>query len=231
VIAVTLCWYREPLAALDRCVRSLAGVTDLLIALDGRWRGFADDAPAESPADESDTIQKAAAGIGLDVVIVAPSRKPITQAPAPWESQVAKRAQACLIATELGADYAFVIDGDEWIEASPEFRGHVQEDLVYSVLYINAQNGHVRDGGRAIRRIYSTAHGLTVDRAHNGYRTLDDPSRWLHGNGRHVDLVEPVDLSHFITLFHDSSGRDEERSQARDIYRSKRRREQLEVWV
>ena len=63
-IAAALAWYDEPPAFLDRCARSLAGVVDELVALDGAWRLQPDGQPY-SPYEQVDSLRAACADVGL----------------------------------------------------------------------------------------------------------------------------------------------------------------------
>jgi hypothetical protein len=50
-IVAALAWYREPPEFLDRLVRSLAGLVDVLVALDGAWALFPDAEPHSTLAE------------------------------------------------------------------------------------------------------------------------------------------------------------------------------------
>jgi len=87
-------------------------------------------------------------------------------------------------AAELG-DWLFVIDGDEWIhDAKPVVLEDTLDATSCDVGYVRCTNktGNENiDTPQMIRRLYRASTGVTVDTAHNGYRTAD--GRWLHGDG------------------------------------------------
>ncbi len=230
----TLSWYGEPVEFLDRCVRSLAGVVAHLLALDGRWQHFGDDLPARSPENEWETIREAAQAIGLPCTIVGPNTDAQTGEPVPWKSQVEKRAKMCDIAVALGAEWVFVIDGDEYVSRlMPGLRDALDvtdRDVALVEMIRPPLPGGQSYAGK-IRRFYSCAQGLTIDKAHNGYRTCELKPRWLHGDSAYARLEKPADLSDYLTLTHVHAGRPADREEARRAYRSARRRLLFEEWM
>jgi hypothetical protein len=219
MIVGTLSWYMESPAFLERCIRSLAGIVDGLIAVDGRWQHFNDGGPVLSSDQEVEAIESAAKEIGIDLLLVR--RKEV------WKDQVAKRAFMCEATMALGADWMMVIDGDEYVaQAESGLRDALAEtDKLVAEVGCLTTTASVQ-GTNAIRRIYSTAHGLTVYHWHNGYRTLD--GRWLQGNGAFVPLEPTVDLSAQILLHHEHFNRSPERNDLATAYRRARRELQLE---
>lgn len=227
-IVACLSWYSEQPAMLDRCVRSLAGLADELVAFDGRWQHFDDGAVSPlSDISELDAIERAADAAGLSRLVVRVDEV--------WSSQVAKRAAMCEAALASGADWMLVIDADEFIASADAEKargvlaatdGDLAPRLVAQVRC--AQVNQPKISG-PIRRIYSTRGGLTVERAHMGYRTRD--GRWLHGDHAFVSLEPALDLSSMIFLHHDVLGRDPERKNLRLDYRTERRTRHLESWA
>jgi hypothetical protein len=235
MIIGTLCWFNEPVAFLDRCVRSLGSVVDHLLAVDGRWKHCGDGLPARSPEQEYETIREAAIAIGLPCTIVGPNIDARTGEPVPWQSQVEKRARICDIAVALGADWVLVIDGDEWVMRAGDFRAQLEETDRYVAYVDMIRTTGCRPGDRSqsgrVRRLFYTASGLTVDRAHNGYRTLEEPPRWLQGDSAYVKLEKALDLSKTIALGHAYGARGGEREALRMDFRMRRRDKLLERWA
>lgn len=221
-VTAALAWFEEPKAGLIRTVSSLAGVCDVLVAFDGRWAEF----PGErhlSPGDESATIKRAARQAGVEAVIFKPKQ--------PWASQIAKRASLMTAAAQVG-DWILVIDGDEELQCpSPEdFKAalaHTTSDVARVML--RTVGGGAKQEQRAVRRLYRSSAGVTVETAHNGYRAED--GRWLHGDPAYVQLEEAADLSSLIRLEHDLRSRPTERRNRSLAYRNQRRRLRLEVWA
>lgn len=212
---------------LERCIRSLAGVVDVLVPLDGRWQAFADDLPAASPLEQRELVLDVAADLDGDFLTVhvpTPTR--------PFESQVAKRSHLYGIAAGL-ARWVLVIDADEHVEQVAhgfhDRLAELEDDLV-ALVACRAVNGQTRNAGvHSIPRLFSSAEGLTVDRVHNGVRTTT--GRWLAGDGAHVKPEEPADLSADLVLFHaQGAGRPHERELADRAYRYTRARRHLERW-
>lgn len=221
-VTAVLAWFDESPETLDRCVRSLAGVADRLVALDGPWEHFPHES-ASSPRVQHDAIMSAAAS--LESVTVMPSNRP-------WRSQVAKRAALLELARIVGSDWLLVIDADEHVERCDG--GLLRERLastgrdVCKVGFRTYGAGVKNHRPVAIRRLYRESTGVTVDVAHNGYRTSD--GRWLHGDGRHVRRELADDLSDVIAVAHDRDARSVERQKARVEFIDERRRLKFESW-
>lgn len=217
-IAAALPWYDEPVAWLDRCVRSLEGVADELVALDGRWRHFDDDAPVLSHWSQAAAIARAADAIGLE--------HRVWMGPTVWESQVSKRAALMELAAEIG-DWVLVIDADEWITgALPQ---QLREQLAGTELDVATVRlvRVTRDRPTMqIRRLFRA--GTTVVTAHNGYRYGD---QWLHGDTARVRLAPALNVGHCLELTDASSLRGDARSQSKLAYRRARVLHRLEAWV
>lgn len=210
-IAAALAWYDEPVEFLDRCVRSLEGVVDFVVPLDGRW----DLMPGDdflSPMEQVETINRALRAANLDGIPVRPATE--------FVSQVEKRAELMRDCAVLGADWILVIDADEYIASADtavvrrdlEQTEHVCGDV--GLKHLSGGRGGLR------RRFYRTGTGLRL--VHTGYTFA----------GRDLLPGEPaVDLSPYLTIEHDYRNRGDDRN-ARDIaYREARQRERVEVWV
>lgn len=217
-IVAALPWYDEPVSFLDRCVRSLEGVADELVALDGRWKLFGDDeAPVLSHWTQSHAIAKAADATGLEHAV--------WMGPTVWETQVAKRAALMELASEKG-DWVFVIDADEYVAACDiDALKQQLADTELHVATVTLTNMTTdRPAGR-IRRIYRS--GTTVQTAHNGYRYHD---QWLHGDGIHVKLAPALDTSDVIRLHDRGHERDQQRIDTKRAYSRARQRHRVEAW-
>lgn len=223
-VVAALCWYDEPIRFLVRCIGSLAGVADEVVCYDGAWDFF--DGGTCSDETQWAAIGSAAADAGITATIYAPDTK--------WASQVEKRAALMLDARERGADWIIVIDGDEYVaEKEPSrFRGALFTEVTRDVAMVGAlrlQKGEIWDTKPSpIRRVYRANTGVTVDTAHNGYRTKD--GKWLHGDSVFVPLEPAVDLSAALVLHHEAAHRGAERDARRLEYRRHRRELGLEEW-
>jgi hypothetical protein len=221
-IVACLAWYAEPPAFLHRCVTSLVGICDKIIAYDGAWDLFPHDHHL-SPPGQARAIIEAAEAIGIGYASYKPHEK--------WASQVAKRAALMEDAANYG-DWLFVIDGDEYVADGD---GHGLRKALAETPCDVAQVMCVRTTGceavnipGRIRRLYRASTGVTVEQAHNGYRTAD--GRWLHGDGAHARLEPACDTSGFVTLHHERLNRGEERNRAAMGYRLNRNATQVEAW-
>jgi hypothetical protein len=213
----------EPPAFLTRCVESLRGLAAELVAYDGGWDLFPHAQPESSEA-EGLAIVRAADAIGIGCTVYTPDTS--------WGSQVEKRAALMLEAGETGADWLLVIDGDEWIDWH---QGTTARAVLTTTICDVATIMHQRTTGHPgvntpapIRRIYRASTGVTVDTAHNGYRTMD--GRWLHGDSAAVRLEPPCDVSRFVLLHHERANRGEARNRAALDYRSARLATRAEAW-
>lgn len=221
-IVAALCWYAEPVEFLDRCIRSLDGVADEVVAVDGPWKLFPSTTVWSTPA-ESDAIHLAAEAIGVSARFPRPPRF------SGWDSQVEKRDWMMRYAGKRG-DWILVIDGDEYV-------AHTDPDKVREALASAKPNcvigeveiknlhrggqipGYHPQGGMT-RRLYRT--GTTVDIVHTGY---------FH-NGQPLYRGEStVDLRDHLKLKHDICNRGWLRNDQSIAYREAREREGVEVWV
>lgn len=216
-ICAALCWYDETPDFLTRCVSSLEGLVDSVLAVDGAWELF--DGRAWSPDEQQWAIKTAAfkADIGCEV-IVPPQR---------WRSQVEKRAKA-MAAAGADSDWVFVIDADEYValSADAEVRAALERTdcNTATVTIMNLHLGEVMPGyhprGGLTRRFYRA--GTTVTTVHSGYAF----------DGRDMLRDEPEeDLREFMLVEHDNHNRGNERNAMDRSYREARQREGVEVWV
>lgn len=217
-IVAALPWYDEQPSWLDRCVRSLDGVVDELVAIDGRWDLYDDGAPVLSHFEQEIAVSKAANAIGIECEVWKPARA--------WPSQVAKRAELMRICSEKG-DWIFVIDADEYVahldvERWAEFRA---TDTELDVILVSFHAVYEQMPDRRIRRLYRS--GTTVRTAHNGYWLN---GRWLHGDSAKVKLEPALDLSDVLVLHDESGQRWPERERSAMAYRRARAQQRVEVW-
>jgi hypothetical protein len=217
-----LAWYDESPATLDRCLRSLVGVVDVLVALDGRWELHDDGAPALSPAGQTLALEQAAGETMLPTYLYS--------GPKVWPDQVTKRACLMALASER-ADWILVIDADEYVaecDTDALRRTLANTTLLVATLKHTSLRTADRDRQvtrRGIRRLF--ASGTTVSHAHNGYLW---EGLWLHGDPAHVQLVQAVDLSGCLHMHHDNLNREGQRALARKVYRKERLREKVDIW-
>jgi len=165
-IAAALCWFDEPPETLRRCVSSLAGVADVVVALDGRWKVY--PGPANiSLLEQAEAIHEAAAAIGIPVVDES------CRATQPWPSQIEKRAALMRLAAEHG-HWTFVVDADEYVAeaSSVELRAALQDTAcdVAEVAIAATGRGVFDARPHPRRRIYRSSAAVGLERGHNGYR-------------------------------------------------------------
>lgn len=223
-VAAALCWYREPVAFLDRCVRSLGGVVDELVAIDGAWDGFPHDLPYSTP-EEHDAIANAAIDSGVPYRIVDCDRV--------YRSQVEKRDRLMRLAAENGAEWLVVIDGDEHVvscDAGALRRSLELTDRHVATVRFRPMNqgwpySELPTNETTIRRLYRA--GTRVDVAHNGYRFGGE---WLLGDRAYVRLAPALDTSPLVLVEHDNMNRGAARVAAAREYRAARRARRLESW-
>lgn len=221
-IIAALAWYTEPPAFLHRCIASLAGLCDEIICYDGAWEMFRGG--RESSFDEYVAIKAGAADAAIPYTIYTPSHT--------WGSQVEKRAHLMLEAGETDADWILVIDGDEHLaECDDRAARHAltltDRDVAQVMAVRTTGYDAVNVPGR-IRRLYRATCGVTVETAHNGYRTQD--GRWLHGDSAFVHLEPACDISAHVLMHHERLNRGERRNRAALDYRKARLETGVEAW-
>lgn len=106
IIAAALCWYDEEPRILRRCIMSLAGIADVLVALDGPYADYPTASP-ESPLDQRDAIEGAASDAGIEIVALS----------WPGLTQAAKRTALYREAARR-ADWLLIIDADETLHVN-----------------------------------------------------------------------------------------------------------------
>lgn len=206
-ITAGLCWFDEPCELLDRCVRSLAGVADEVVALDGAWDLFPGAEPGGSGHEQQRAIRVAAKDVGLRALIAAPLFV--------YESQIAKRA-ALMQYARRDSDWVLVVDADDYLEPpAGDVRAALTEtDLDVAEILASYRIGR-RAATRPVRRLFRSSTGVTVTGAHNGYRAAD--GRWLHAPSN-IATEPALDLTGVLRLAHDSSARPAGRRAAMECY-------------
>lgn len=112
-ITALLSWYDEPVELLEKCVRSLRGFCDRLIAVDGAYE-FTPTHEQRSPIEQGDIIWDAAVKVGLEVEVF--------EAWCVWKGQIAKRQY--LFDMAIDADWVLIHDADHQLRGDPQrFRG------------------------------------------------------------------------------------------------------------
>jgi hypothetical protein len=223
-LVAALAWFDEPVEFLDRCVRSLVGVVDVLVAVDGAWRGFA-GGPV-SPVAQSEVIVDAAAATDLQVELWAPNSA--------WDSQVAKRASMMQLAAAAG-EWLLVIDGDEFLESVDPVALRAQlaaTELDVAEVTVRTLNrpwplSHLAPMAVAHRRIYRAGTRVSGP-AHNCYRLGE---QWLNGDPGKLELAPAVDLTDVVTVAHDNASRPRARRDAAVAYRRARRARRVEAYA
>jgi hypothetical protein len=218
-ICAALAWVDESEAWLTRCIASLEGLCDEIVAVDGSWDLHYPDMP-ESPVEQEAVIWQEAHNARLIPQIFIPREI--------WSSQVAKRDFLMRRAGER-SDWVFIIDADEYIvDSNPE---KIREELSATDRH-SAKIRATRDGRglrtteRIIKRFYR-AGTRCPGPAHNAYTYNGE---WLHGDGRHVKCLPALNLSNDLHLHHNYRQRSRARNRLDEDYRLKRARAKAEAW-
>jgi hypothetical protein len=110
-VLALLSWYDEPSPWLAAVVSSCAPFCDGIVAVDGAYWLFPESDPRSSPV-QAQTVFETATACGLSCTIHSPSEHF-------YGNEVEKRTLLFRLAEPLGADWYFVIDGDEVVVAHP----------------------------------------------------------------------------------------------------------------
>jgi hypothetical protein len=213
-ICAALAWYDEPDGFLTRCIRSLRGVVDELVALDGRWEEHPGEGFWSSPENLAE-VNSASLAAGISTVPMRPAR--------PYVSQLEKRQDLMRFAS-ANADWILVIDADEYVvSANPLLLRAALAQTPLEVGYVGFRNlnrGEIMPGiplnAGLNRRLFRS--GTTLKTVHSGYMR----------EGRNLLVSEDsVDLRGCLALEHDNVNRGAERNEAARRYR----RERSERWV
>lgn len=215
-ICAALAYYDEPVEFLERCISSLEGICDEIVALDGAWQHF--EGGHMSPLEQAESIWRTSRKASIKPHVAIPSRV--------WESQVHKR-QCLMEHAAAYADWVFVIDGDEYVTYSePETIRrdlYATEHLCAYAAWKNLNQGETMPGTTPAsglnRRLFKA--GTTVKIVHSGY----------FYEGTNVLLGDALDLRHCLAIEHDNVNRGVERNARARQYRRDRERHAVENWV
>jgi hypothetical protein len=119
-----LAWYDEPIADLERCVASCAGVVDHLIAVDGPYETFP-HASTHSPSNQVEAIQSAAMDAGMRCTILSPGIA--------WRHEGYKRTAMFDLAAQhgtMGRDWLLPIDADEELANTGDLRAFLDAEQI-----------------------------------------------------------------------------------------------------
>lgn len=218
-LVACLAYYAELPEHLHRCVSSLHGVADALVAMQGQWDYFP-AVPGDNPDEQLAAVELAAEGAML-----------LSHASGRWPSQVAKRSHLMEEAALLG-DWMLVIDADEWVSEAQAMQlrsALATSELDVAEVMLHRVPPEPATRPRPVRRLYRASTGVSVRTAHNGYVTED--GRFLHGNPAYVS-VEPADrtTAAVLHLTHDVDCRTKPRRSARNTYLYARRDMRFEDW-
>lgn len=218
VVTAALAWFDERLEDLERCVRSLEGLADRLVAVDGRYVRY--EWPVDvSPPEQAELIERVGREVGLEVELHVPEK--------PWRGQVAKRS-FLLHQAAVGADWVLGVDADHEVVCSPGLVRAELSELSPSVLSIDvdfwtptndgrplevsaAGEWHVQHAGRMshVSAFWRAVPGLRVEKMHWWYSGMVDGRRvWLWGGDQTYPrmparrLVSKVQVTHWC-LFRD----------------------------
>lgn len=215
-ICAALAFYDEPVTFLERCISSLEGICDEIVALDGAWEHF--EGGNMSPLEQEEAIWRTSRAASIKSRVSIPHKV--------WESQVHKRQRLMEMASE-NADWIFVIDGDEYVTYSEAFTIKrdlkATEHLCAYAAWKNLNQGETMPGttlnSGLNRRLFKA--GTTVKIVHSGY---------FYGK-TNVLTGEALDLRHCLAIEHDNANRGVERNERAREYRRARERHAVENWV
>jgi hypothetical protein len=228
-IIALLSWYDELPEHLDECVRSLEGVADSLIAIDGAYELFP-GGQTKSPFEQWQVLQKAAIeALGAEWQL----RYPQKLWPRPGE--VGKRKAMWAYGLELAEqnllgspDWLFWVDADEYVEWVVDGRGGLRERLETTerhVAEVAMVQREEKPGGvdmtYPIRRFFRALPELTCHDAHYHMTALAPGGERLTVLGNenyHGQLAPAEDLTQLLRLRHRKGERNFDRARARDGY-------------
>lgn len=189
IVTGALPWWNELPEDLDACVRGLGGIADRLIAVDGAYTRYPEGTARSSPA-EVDAIEQAAKAVGIECLILQPSKM--------WAGQVEKRTYLLAMASQK-SDWVCTVDADHVIhtEREPARQALVDSDAdVIEVAYFTPENPNRSVTDSAVGRwhaeqvpnrvliphLYRALPGMRVESRHWCYSAIKDGHRvWLWG--------------------------------------------------
>lgn len=110
IVTAAMSWWDETPDVLRRAVRASAQIADRIVALDGAYRRFPGGTPA-SPPEQAQAICEAAEEVGLDCLVLSPSRL--------WAGENEKRTYLYQMAA-IGSDWIAVVDADHIVVCDRE---------------------------------------------------------------------------------------------------------------
>lgn len=223
-VTACICWYDESPEFIYRAARSLEGVADRLVTLDGAWRFFEPER-VESSAEAREALHEGATDAGLPHEALRGERV--------WETQVEKRGALYETAINLTKpDWLFVLDGDEKVvESGEDFRyALARTERHVAAVSVRNLNPAKFEKTRRHRRFFRAVPGLTVTETHNGVVIPDGYGglRWLAGP-RRVDMEPALDLSGSFFIDHPQMGRGDNRNRRSRAYYATRASKRIEV--
>lgn len=205
VIAL-LAWYNEDCRILWRCIRSLEGVADHVVAVDGAYRLYPRGKP-RSPQNQYDEIHYAAKEAGIGATIVTPEKV--------WKhNEVEKRSfmfeEGDKIA-KADEDWFLIMDADDYVLSVGDFR-KILERTSWDVAAVKLLDK--KGSGVAFRKLFRAIPGIYVEGAHYVFKS---GNRYLWGNTGHHKL-EPCEDAQMLQIVHDPDARPEPRKDAKTEY-------------
>jgi PAS domain-containing protein len=228
-VVALISWYDERPSWLAATVASLKDFADHIIAVDGAYLLYPGGRPASS-SDQAETIQDAAATLGIGCTIHTPSTV--------WlENETEKRSFMFALAETMTTeeDWYFPIDADEvctyispgtrelleatdldaadinlWNRSAIPDRDDAHEKARQFVWEDEEQHPH--------RQIFRAIRGLKVEGTHYHYVTPDGRQLW--GSSP----VDGLDLTQNVSIEHRNTQRTMKRDQNRILYYERRDR-------
>lgn len=216
-------WYDESPELLEASVRSLAGVADHLVALDGRYALF--HGPTNSPASNYEAISRAAAAAGVTCQLV--------EAAEPWDGpnggEPTKRTRLLRLAeeqTDVTTDWVLSWDADFIVDDASE-PGMLRNLLARTPrlaadvwLDQSSQECHgAKYPSMRLTILFRALRGFRVEHAHYQWTALDPASgrrvrMWDMSN----DTVPVEDASDLLFVQHVPDRRVQSRRNRRWAY-------------
>jgi hypothetical protein len=203
-VIAALIFYRQTPERLYRCVKSLEGSCDGVVALDGPFAGLEGD--LYSPADNYEAIADAAEEIGVEYRAF--------KCEEPWRGEPEKRTAAARSAMDLegqiallgdrpvwGTGWVLVIDSDEWITTGIDWTNVLP--YAHGTSRINAYRGDTPapgeggDGAKMVR-LFPNTPTLQWGPAHYDVRDLSIPKTYTGWEKALTNTDEPC-----MTIGHD----------------------------
>jgi hypothetical protein len=216
---VTTCmfFWAEPLDELWSQVTALEGLSDRLVAVNGRWDGFPTNG-RDTSREEIATVVEAAERANIDVTVHRPHGT--------WPGEVAQRNYTLKLAL-TDADWVFLMDADERVvHVGP----NVRDDLEKMDRHVGTLEFHTLDGdykpatqwetaGQTTeqRRFFRATSDLRYEKHHWWLRT-DSFALWGQIPGLRFAKARKLD----VRVEHRTCVRDPERWVLKDEFRAVR---------